>query len=189
LSAVLRFGRLNRIAKPGLNLKLPFGLEKNYNVPAQVVLKEEFGFRTDLPGVNSIRSTQDFPGESIMLTGDLNIVDVEWIIQYRIHNEGQEAYNRSIPKSKGQADQFIQETEGYAIERVNEAEGDVARYLKVLDEYNKSPGVTRTRLYYEMYEAVFADAKNVDLIGKSLGNFVPFKALNTPLPGAQGGAQ
>ena len=97
---------------------------------------------------------------------------------------------QAIPKNIGQAEQLIQEAEGYAIERVNEAEGDVARYLEVQDEYSKSPGVTRTRLYYEMYEAVFADAKNVDLIDKSLGNFIPFKALNAPsLSVPPGGAQ
>ena len=69
-----------------LTVFLFFGFEQNYNVPAQVVLKEEFGFRTDVPGITSIRSPKDYPGESIMLTGDLNIVDVEWIIQYRIED-------------------------------------------------------------------------------------------------------
>jgi regulator of protease activity HflC (stomatin/prohibitin superfamily) len=70
LSAVFRFGRFNRMAEPGLHFKLPFGFERNYNVPAQVVLKEEFGFRTEVPGITSIRSSRDYPGESIMLTGD-----------------------------------------------------------------------------------------------------------------------
>jgi membrane protease subunit HflK len=83
-SIVLRFGRMNRVVEPGLHFKLPFSIEKNFNVPTQQVLKQEFGFRMDQPGVTSIRSTQDFPNESIMLTGDLNIVDVEWIIQFRI---------------------------------------------------------------------------------------------------------
>ena len=75
------FGRFTRLAEPGLHFKLPFGIQRNYNVPTQVVLKDEFGFRTDRPGVVSIRATEDFPEESVMLTGDLNIVDVEWIIQ------------------------------------------------------------------------------------------------------------
>ncbi len=83
-SIVLRFGRMNRLVEPGLHFKLPFSIEKNFNVPTQQVLKQEFGFRMDQPGVASIRSAQDFPNESIMLTGDLNIVDVEWIIQFRI---------------------------------------------------------------------------------------------------------
>ncbi|MBN2554030.1 MAG: FtsH protease activity modulator HflK [Spirochaetales bacterium] len=283
-SAVLRFGRYIRMADPGLHFKLPFGIEKNYNVPTQVVLKDEFGFRTERPGVTTIRAGQDFPDESIMLTGDLNIVDVEWIIQYRIVdafdwlfkvqdrqktirdisqsiinqlvgdraifdvigaeranieaqgqdlmnelfdkyelgirvttvklqnivppvgpvqvafedvnkaiqdrsrliNEGQEAYNQAIPRAKGQAQQVIQEAEGYAVERVNRAEGDVARFARVLDEYTRNPGVTRTRLYYEMFEEVFRDAENVDLIDKNLQNFIPFKALGAT---TEGGAQ
>ena len=50
------------------------------------VFKEEFGFRTTTPGVKSTFSQQDFAQESIMLTGDLNVADVEWIVQYKISN-------------------------------------------------------------------------------------------------------
>ncbi|HJX41940.1 MAG TPA: SPFH domain-containing protein, partial [Anaerolineales bacterium] len=52
---LLTFGRYTRLAEPGLHFKLPFGIQRNYNVPTQVVLKDEFGFRTDRPGVTSIR--------------------------------------------------------------------------------------------------------------------------------------
>jgi membrane protease subunit HflK len=112
----------------------------------------------------------------------------------RMINEGQEAYNNAIPKAKGVADQMIAEAQGYAVERVNKAQGDVARFNRVLDEYNRNPGVTRTRLYYEMFEDVFKDQKGVELIDKSLKNFIPFKPLggsSTPaVPGLQpGGAQ
>jgi membrane protease subunit HflK len=107
----------------------------------------------------------------------------------RLINEGQEAYNQAIPRAKGQAEQLIQEAEGYAINRVNRAEGDVARFARVLDEYSRNPGVTRTRLYYEMYEEVFKDAESVDLIDKNLQNFIPFKGLNAITPAAAGGAQ
>ena len=81
---ILLFGKFTRITEPGLHFKLPFGIERNFNIPTQEVHKAEFGFRTERPGVATIRSVQDFPHESEMLTGDLNIVDVEWIIQYRI---------------------------------------------------------------------------------------------------------
>ncbi|RKX80911.1 MAG: HflK protein, partial [Spirochaetes bacterium] len=49
----------------------------------------------------------------------------------------------------------------------------------------KDPTITRTRLYYEMYENVFKDAKSVDLIDKNLKNFVPFKSINTEPQGVQ----
>jgi len=83
-SVVLNLGKYSRIVGPGLHFKIPFGVEKNYNVPTQRILKEEFGFRTLESGIVTNYSTADFSNESIMLTGDLNIIDVEWIIQYQI---------------------------------------------------------------------------------------------------------
>lgn len=83
-AVVLLFGKYDRTTGPGLHFKQPFGIEKNYNVPTQRVLKEEFGFRTNQPGIVTTYSTANFEAESIMLTGDLNIADVTWIIQYRI---------------------------------------------------------------------------------------------------------
>ena len=83
-SVVLRFGRFNRVVGPGLQFKIPLGLEKSYNVPTQVVQNMSFGFRTEQSGINTIYDQRDYPEESVMLTGDLNIIDVEWVIQYKI---------------------------------------------------------------------------------------------------------
>ena len=85
---VLRFGRYNRTVGPGLQTKLPFGLETHETVPVQRVQTMTFGFRTETPGASGQRTQyeeSEIPEESVMLTGDLNIVDVEWIIQYRIN--------------------------------------------------------------------------------------------------------
>jgi len=84
VGVILTFGRITRTVEPGLHFKLPFGIERNFNVPIQQNFKEEFGFRTERPGIQTIHSQADFPQESVMLTGDLNIVDVSWIIQYQI---------------------------------------------------------------------------------------------------------
>lgn len=83
-SVVLRFGHFNRTVGAGLQYKLPLGIEKNYNVPTQIVQTMSFGFRTEQSGVNTIYDQRDYPQESLMLTGDLNIVDVEWVMQYKI---------------------------------------------------------------------------------------------------------
>ncbi|MEW5816461.1 MAG: FtsH protease activity modulator HflK [Spirochaetota bacterium] len=83
-AVVLLFGKFNHTSPPGLHFKLPFGIEKNFNVPTQVVQNMSFGFRTERAGITTVYSPGDFPEESVMLTGDLNIVDLEWIIQYRI---------------------------------------------------------------------------------------------------------
>jgi membrane protease subunit HflK len=83
-AVILVFGKYSRITGPGLHAKLPFGIEKNYNIPTQAVQTMQFGFRTEQPGVRTVYSDKNFSEESTMLTGDLNIIDVEWIIQYKI---------------------------------------------------------------------------------------------------------
>lgn len=281
-AVVITFGKYNRITGPGLHLKLPFGIEQNFNVPTQVIQTMSFGYRTERAGINTVYSSGEYPQESVMLTGDLNIVDVQWAIQYRISdpkawlfnvesrvqtirdisqsvinmlvgdrailnvlgtertniadqamvlmneafsqyglgitittvqlknivppkgdvqdafedvnkaeqdmerfiNQGLEEYNREIPKARGQAAQLIQEAQGYASERVNRAKGDVARFLSVYEEYRNSKQATRSRLYIEMMEDIFADSDEADLIDRNLESFVPFKSLNS-----QGGVQ
>lgn len=83
-AVVTRFGRYLKTASPGMHYKLPFGIDRHYPVKTRVVQTEQFGFRTLKSGVNTVYSEEGFTEESTMLTGDLNIVDVEWIIQYRI---------------------------------------------------------------------------------------------------------
>ena len=58
-------------------------------------------------------------------------------------------YNEAVPKARGQADQVIRGAEGYQFKRVNEAEGDVASFNAMLEQYIKAPEITRTRLYLE----------------------------------------
>ena len=74
-AVVQRFGRAVRTAGPGLNFKLPVGIEKVNLVPTARVLKEEFGFRTVVPGRRTQYEGGDFSNESLMLTGDLNVID------------------------------------------------------------------------------------------------------------------
>lgn len=84
IGVVMRFGAYVRDAKPGLNFKLPLGIESVIKVPVERQLKEEFGFRTAVPGARTQYASGDYSEESLMLTGDLNIADVEWVVQYRI---------------------------------------------------------------------------------------------------------
>ena len=83
-AVVLRFGRYVRTVGPGLQTKLPLGIEKNYNVETQVVKTMTFGYRSIDPTGTSLTGARAQNNESMMLTGDLNIVNVEWIVQYRI---------------------------------------------------------------------------------------------------------
>lgn len=80
---ITRFGKYVRKVEPGLNVKLPF-IERVYKVPVERQQKLEFGFRTIRPGINTEYTRSGYTDESLMLTGDLNLADVEWVVQYRI---------------------------------------------------------------------------------------------------------
>jgi len=82
---ITRFGKYVRKVEPGLNLKIPI-VERLYKVAVERQQKEEFGFRTTQPGIKSEYSKVGTADESLMLTGDLNLADVEWIVQYRIED-------------------------------------------------------------------------------------------------------
>jgi membrane protease subunit HflK len=104
-------------------------------------------------------------------------VNVAFQDMNRLINEGREKYNKQIPQAAGEAQQAIQVAEGYATERVNKAQGDVARFKAVLGEYRRSPDVTRNRLYLEMVEDVFKGQEGTDLVDKKLSSFLPVKNL------------
>jgi modulator of FtsH protease HflK len=100
---VQRFGKVVRTAGPGLHFKLPYGIETVRTVPTARVLKEEFGFRTTAtaPGRRTqYAEDRTHKAESLMLTGDLNVIDVQWIIQYRIEDPVRFLfYVRDTPKT------------------------------------------------------------------------------------------
>nr|WP_321304591.1 FtsH protease activity modulator HflK [uncultured Sphaerochaeta sp.] len=84
-AVVLRLGKYNRTVGPGLQTKIPLGIETSYNVPTQVVQTMTFGYRSN-SSTSPLFGNSDYTTESLMLTGDLNIIDVQWIIQYKIEN-------------------------------------------------------------------------------------------------------
>lgn len=85
-AVVKRFGEVIAITDPGLHFKFPFGIDQEQLVATERVLKQEFGFRSEgtREGGRTAYSDQAFEDESLMLTGDLNMIDVEWVVQYRI---------------------------------------------------------------------------------------------------------
>jgi len=64
-------------------------------------------------------------------------------------NEAMKAYNEAIPKTEGEAKKLIETAKGYAAERVNRAQGDIAKFEKIYEQYSKAPDVTRQRMYLE----------------------------------------
>jgi len=81
---IQRFGKYTRTTEPGLHMKLPFGIETVKKVKVKFIFKSEYGFRTLKAGIRTVYSDKNYLGESLMLTGDLNLAVVEWIIQYRV---------------------------------------------------------------------------------------------------------
>jgi len=86
-AVVKRFGRVVAVKPPGLHFKLPFGIDQQTFVPTARVLKHEFGFRTVGHSRDPVTAYDKGTGrqeESLMLTGDLKVVDVEWVVQFRV---------------------------------------------------------------------------------------------------------
>ncbi len=112
VGVVQRFGKYVRTTQPGLHMKLPFGIETVKHVKVTHVFKEEFGFRTVAAGVRSIFEGREgnsknmrtssggdpFLDESLMLTGDLNVAIVEWIVQFRVKDPMQFAFRIRDPR-------------------------------------------------------------------------------------------
>ena len=269
-AVILRLGKYHATTTSGLQFKLPF-IDSVYKVKVDYQYKKEFGFRTLKPGVKTHYSTRGYEDESWMLTGDLKIADVRWVVQYKINdpmkflfnvknidetifdvsesamrlmigdrsfieviqaeritiaveakqymqeildkyesgisiqmvqlqgvvppepvadsfnevnrakqeqetliNEALQEYNKQIYKIEGEAQKIITEAEGYAIERVNEAKGDANLFNSILKEYEKSPQVTKDRLFIEAMEEIYSSNKNKIIVDKDIEHLVPF---------------
>jgi membrane protease subunit HflK len=86
-AVVKRFGAVIDQTDPGLHFKLPFGIDQIQLVPTERVLKQEFGFRSAAqPGTRTEYDTAGLEAESMMLTGDLNIIKVESVVQYKVQD-------------------------------------------------------------------------------------------------------
>ena len=86
VGVVLTFGKYTRMADPGLGFKWPSPIQTLSKVPVQRQLKQEFGFRTAQAGVRTQYGPRTAMGESLMLTGDLNVGVVEWTTQFRVND-------------------------------------------------------------------------------------------------------
>jgi len=86
VGVITRFGKFTRTVDPGLSFKIPF-IESVYKVPVERQQKLEFGFRTVKSGIQSeFENNAETMDESLMLTGDLNLASVEWVVQYRVED-------------------------------------------------------------------------------------------------------
>ena len=95
---LIRFGRYIETTQPGLHFKLPFGIERVIKVKTRVVHQAEFGFRTTNTSTRrTTYSNSNFENESLMLTGDLNVAEVQWVVQYQISDPFKYKFQTSEP--------------------------------------------------------------------------------------------
>lgn len=274
VGVIKRWGRYVRTTEPGLHAKLPFA-ESVTKVRVKYIFKQEFGFRTLQAGIETIYAPGRFDSETLMLTGDLNVAVVEWVVQYKIKdpinylfevrnveetirnisesamrqivgdrsvdevltvgrievalemeiklqeildtyeigiqittvklkdvnppdpvknsfnevnvakqdrettiNQAWEAYNKVIPRAKGEAEKTISEAEGYAVNRVNRAAGDANKFLAVWQEYSRAKDVTERRLYLETLEKIMPKIGTKYIIDSEQKGILPLLSLN-----------
>ncbi len=95
---ILRFGKYSGMADPGLHFKIPYGIDNVYKVHTEQVDTETFGFNSITSGIqSSYEKNSKTERESLMLTGDLNVIDVEWIIQFRREDPQKYLFNVQDP--------------------------------------------------------------------------------------------
>lgn len=99
-AVIIRFGEYVGTSQPGLHFKLPLGIDSVTLVKTKRVLQQEFGFRTrNTSGRRTSYDQKNFDSESLMLTGDLNVGDVEWVVQYQISDPFKYLFQTSSPES------------------------------------------------------------------------------------------
>ena len=123
---VLRFGKTHPDSPmgPGLHFKLPWPIDKVYKVPVQRVQILEFGFETTKPGriTRYAPSKKEALAVSEMLTGDLNLGNVEWIVQYRVDDPVNYLFKIGNTETIGTRDGF-----GRPLREINPAVPDTIR--------------------------------------------------------------
>ncbi|MCP3943340.1 MAG: FtsH protease activity modulator HflK [Desulfobacteraceae bacterium] len=272
VGVVQRFGKYNRLAQPGLNFKLPTGIEKVTKVNVKTPETEEFGVETNYNNNNKYRTTADISRQdsSLMLTGDLNVAVVPWIVQYRrsdpkaylfnvknvkkfLRNmsestmrtvvgdrsinevissraeialaakamlqkemdqaktgisivniemkktnvpqpvqasfnqvnqaiqekeqtiyKAREEYNKAVPLARGEAKRLILDAEGYAIDRVNRAQGDATKFQAIYQAYSEAKDVTMKRMYLEAMQKIIPKLGPKYIIDSDQKNLLPF---------------
>lgn len=148
-AAITRFGKFVRVATAGANYHFPYPIEKATKVYVDHIQKEEIGYRsTTTRGkhINFAKNAIDrtLPEESLMLTGDENILDINFFVQWRIVNLKDYLYNVENVKAtvKSAAESAMREVIGRTPMAFVQTEGrakaeEEAKSLlqEMLDEY------------------------------------------------------
>jgi membrane protease subunit HflK len=91
--------------------------------------------------------------------------------------QAREAYNKALPEAMGEAERTIRVAEGYALDRVNRAKGDAARFISLYKEYVKAKDITKKRMYLEMLKDIMPKLGNKYIIDANQKNVLPLLNL------------
>lgn len=152
LGVVMRFGKVDRQEAPGIHFRLPYPIEEVRlpKVTRQNII--EIGMRT---GVGTRAGIRDVPEESLMLTGDENIVDVDFVVYWRIKDAQRYLFNIQNPDStvKEVAESAMREIVGQSniapilTEARQKTEQNVQQLMQqVLDTYNSGIRIDQVQL-------------------------------------------
>ena len=88
-----------------------------------------------------------------------------------------------MPRARGEAKKMLQEAEGYAVERINKAQGETNRFLALLEEYRKAPNVTRRRIHIETLEEVLPRLDEIYVMDERGSGLLPLLPLRKSMEG------
>ena len=201
VGVIQRFGKYDRTTPPGLHFMAPFGIERVTKVPVTRILSQEFGFRTQKPGVRSVRSRQDFLAESLMLTGDLNVVVVEWIVQYKISDPRAYLFNvnhveetiRDVSEAAMRQVVGDRSVDGVlTIERLQVGEEAALKMQEILDSYEAGIQIVTVKLQDvtppDQVKPAFNSVNEAKQEKETMVNQA-MKEYNTIIPKARGDAE
>ncbi|WP_187981821.1 FtsH protease activity modulator HflK [Borreliella bavariensis] len=148
---VLRLGKLNRTLDSGIHVKIPL-IEEKFIVPVKIVQEIKFGF---LMSPNDFRENDNSDNEGMIITGDLNIINIEWLVQYKIRDpysfkfkvEDPETTIKDIAKSS--MNRLIGDNTIFEIindNRVGVTEGVKSSMNEIIDNYNLGIDVVQVQI-------------------------------------------
>lgn len=196
---VLRFGQFNKFASSGLNFKIPL-IDEVVKVDVESVRKQEFGFRTMVPGAKTVYAKQGYDAESLMLTGDKNVIDVEWIVQYKVQDAFDFVFQvRNVDQAvRDVCEMAIRRVVGnqnfdYVLSNREILEGATARELQgTLDKYQSGVKILAVKLQDvnppELVKPAFNEVNEADQDMKRLVNEAE-QTYNRVIPKARGDAK
>jgi membrane protease subunit HflK len=152
---VLRFGAYDRKALPGLNYHLPWPFESAQTPRVTTENLVFVGFRTADPTTTRAAITRDVLEESLMLTGDENIIDIDFVVRWRIREAADFLFNTRNPEVtiKSAAESMMREVIGRTpiqpalTEARAQIETQVAQGTQaIMDQYRAGVAITQVQL-------------------------------------------